>query len=202
MQCLFSRIMLDAIHHPLYYRVSLFVCSLPSACCSWTMAAVMHHGHCLISQRRWWGGGPQAGVRRGAYTRSSQSLASENIRAFKTVMKPSLWWIGSHWRVCHLALADSALSISLSVCLSGWQMTAGATGEPPASRWSSICCPPWRIPPPPPPAVFQHCRTAVTAKTPATRRGLSHKTSKASAAMKTQARGGLVSLYSPSSKRL
>lgn len=87
-----------------------------------------------------------------------------------------------------LSPADSPLSISLSVCLSGWQMTAGATGgllapgEAPfaALRGES-----------PPPAVFQDRRTAVTAKTPATRRGLSHKTSKASAAMKTQVRGAL-----------
>lgn len=93
-----------------------------------------------------------------------------------------------------LSLADSPLSISLSVCLSGWEMTAGATegslapGEAPfaALRGES-----------PPPAVFQDRHTAVTAETPATRRGLSHKTSKASAAMKTQVRGALSIFTAP-----
>lgn len=49
-----------------------------------------------------------------------------------------------------------------------------------------------------PPAVFQERGSAVMAKTTATRRGLSHKTSNTSAAMKTQLGGGVVSLYSSS----
>lgn len=109
-------------------------------------------------------------------------------------MKPSLWWIGSHWHVCHLArLTLPSLSPSLSACQDRrWQQgppgESLAPGEAPfaALRGES-----------PPPAVFQDRRTAVTAQTPATRRGLSHKTSKASAAMKTQVRGALSIFTAP-----
>lgn len=134
----------------------------------------------------WSTGGSRAEV--SPQTLSSQSLAFENIRVFKTVMKPSLWWIGSHWRVCHLAwLTLPSLSPSLSACQeSRWQR------GPPGDRWLPVklhLLPSMENPPQP--AVFQDRHTAVTAKTSATRRGLSHKTSKASAAMKTQARGAL-----------
>lgn len=114
-------------------------------------------------------------------------------------MKPSLWWIGSHWRVCHLArMTLPSPSPSLSACQhSRWQR------GPPGDHWLPVklhLLP--SVENPPQPAVFQDRRTAVTAKTLATRRGLSHKTSKASAAMKTQVRRGLVNLYSSSFKWL
>lgn len=114
---------------------------------------------------------------------STRSVASENTRTFTSAMKlvPLVGW------VCHFAL----LSLSLSVCLSGWQMTVGRGGHRgTAGLPVKLHLLPLRGESPPP-AVFQDRRTAVTPKTPATRRGLSHKTSKASAAMKTQARRAL-----------
>lgn len=52
-----------------------------------------------------------------------QSVASVRVIAFKTVIEPPLWWIGSHWRVCHLArLTFPSVSPSLSACQDGrWQ---------------------------------------------------------------------------------
>lgn len=87
-----------------------------------------------------------------------------------------------------LSPADFPLCISLSVCLSRWQMTAGATVGPPAPSEAPFAVLRGESPPP---AIFQDRHAAVTSKTLAKRRGLSHKTSKASAAMKTQVRGAL-----------
>lgn len=108
-------------------------------------------------------------------TLSSQSLAFKNIRVFKTVMERSLWWIGTHCRVCHLARVTlpSPSSFLFVRIVDDSRVHRGITG----SRWSSICCTLWRICPPWP-AVFQDHLTAVTVETTATRWCLSHKISK------------------------
>lgn len=80
-------------------------------------------------------------------TRSPSSPAAEKeVDAFKTVMKPPLWWIGSHWRVCHLAWLTLPLDLPLCLPVRMADDSGGHRGTASAQR-SSICCPPWRIPP-------------------------------------------------------
>jgi len=113
--------------------------------------------------------------------RANVDLGSDPVFSDSDEASPLVVWV---ILVClSLSLADSPLSVWLSGC----QMTAGATRGPPVpteAPFAVLCGDS------PPTAVFQDHHTAVTANSPATRRGLSHKTSKASLQWK-QVRGAL-----------
>lgn len=96
---------------------------------------------------------------------------------------------------CLLSLspADSPPSASLCLCLSGWQMTAGVhsggvRGGPPAPGEAPFAAPP-RLPLHHQLYFTKPLHGCQEERLWQTRRGLPHKTSKASAAAKTQAGG-------------
>lgn len=126
--------------------ISPFVRSLLSGCHSWCFVANVWSTRGLGGFVAGWGQPHTSQIL------SSQSLAFKNIRVFKTVMERSLWWIGPHCRVCHLARVTlpSPSSFLFVRIVDDSRVHRGITG----SWWSSICCTLWRICPPWP-AVFQ-----------------------------------------------
>lgn len=170
LECVLSSMRLNAIHHP------LSVCCLPPA-------AVAEPWLLVFDQ--------QSEVRLLPGPLLLRLWPLRTRGRLQTATEPSLWWIGS---VVWLSLspADSP-PLYLALCLP--VRMADDSGSHRGNRWlpvklhllPSVENPPHQL-------YFKTIACTVTAKTLATRRGLSHKTSKASAAMKHKW-GGALSIF-------